>query len=223
MLTYNNSVLTFGSNHVWLKPPSAPTPDPYNPLGLPAYTMRFQFSQSGFDPRNYVTGGTWAQVSVSPNVWDWTYENTNWSYKLSQLVDGEYVYTYVDVLGANTTGVTSMRGLFYGNAYEDIGTMLRSVVLFDTSAVTNMTGMFRYCYRLQSIPLYPTNSVTNMDYAFADCKRVESGSLALYNQASSQSTPPTTYANCFKNCGTYTVTGAAELTNIPSSWGGTGA
>jgi hypothetical protein len=58
---------------------------------------------------------------------------------------------------------------------------------------------------------------------FNDCLNVQSGALALYQQASTQTTPPSEYYNTFYNCGSNTTTGAAELAQIPSSWGGTGA
>jgi hypothetical protein len=56
---------------------------------------------------------------------------------------------------------------------------------------------------------------------FAYNHNVESGALALYQQAGSQATPPSSYSNCFAGCGRDTVTGAAELAQIPTDWGGT--
>jgi hypothetical protein len=58
---------------------------------------------------------------------------------------------------------------------------------------------------------------------FIDCTNVQSGALALYQQMSTQTTQPTVYGDCFTNCGSNTTTGAAELAQIPASWGGTGA
>ena len=43
----------------------------------------------------------------------------------------------------------------------------------------------------------------------------------MYQQMSTQATPPTSYTDTFKNCGRDTTTGAAELAQIPESWGGT--
>lgn len=98
---------------------------------------------------------------------------------------------------------------------------LLEVLGANTTGVTNMTSMFRNCSSLTNVPLFDTNSATNMSYMFKDCTAVQSGALALYQQASSQSTPPTTYTGCFTNCGVNTTTGAAELAQIPTSWGGT--
>lgn len=124
---------------------------------------------------------------------------------------------------------------------------LNSVPLFDFSSLTSASGMFQYCYSLINIPLFNTENVTNMAYMFSTClsvskipllnttkatamhymfdgcKNVTQGALALYQQAANQTTPPTSHSYTFRNCGSNTVSGAAELAQIPSSWGGTAA
>lgn len=141
---------------------------------------------------------------------------------------------------SNTSSVTNMRSMFY------LCSSLTTVQLFDTSSVTNMRGMFEECTSLTSVPLFDTSSVTNMEdmfngdssitsiplfntsnvtdirQAFYNCVNVESGALALYQQASSKTSVPSHNAT-FYHCGSNTTTGAAELAQIPSSWGGTGA
>ena len=117
----------------------------------------------------------------------------------------------------DTSSVTDMGYMFYGC------TSLTSVPLFDTSAVTNMVNMFRDCTSLTSIPLLDTSSVKYMYQTFSNCFKVEGGALALYQQAATQITPPTNHNNTFTNCGKDTETGAAELAQIPTSWGGTAA
>jgi len=57
-----------------------------------------------------------------------------------------------------------------------------------------------------------------MAKTFYGCVNVESGALALYQQASTQTNPPTNNYQTFTNCGSNTVTGVAELAQIPSSW-----
>ena len=186
----------------WMKQPV----DPYNPLGLPPFTIRCKFTE-GFTPTfNY---GTKTQVSSSPNIWDLTYENTDWELLFSNQSD------LIEVIGANTTGVTNMQVMF-----QDCWS-LTTVSLFDTSNVTNMFGMFSSCNTLTSVPLFDTSNVRNMSYMFTNCYEVQSGALALYQQASSQYVPPSSHTRTFTNCGTYTTTGAAELAQIPSDWGGT--
>jgi surface protein len=117
----------------------------------------------------------------------------------------------------NTSKVTSMEGML---AYCS---NLTTVPLFDTSNVTTMAGMLDHCSKLESIPLFDTSKVTNMDRMCADCTEVRSGALALYQQASSQATPPTIHTQTFSSCGSDTSEGKTELYQIPSSWGGWGS
>lgn len=91
----------------------------------------------------------------------------------------------------------------------------------DISSCTLANSMFYNCTALTSVPLYATDSITNCSNMFSGCTAVESGALALYQQMSTQATPPTNYTGCFTNCGAGTTTGAAELAQIPTSWGGT--
>jgi len=57
-----------------------------------------------------------------------------------------------------------------------------------------------------------------MGFMFCSCIKVQSGALALYQQASSQTTPPTKHSKTFYLCGFDTTEGAAELEQIPSDW-----
>lgn len=91
-----------------------------------------------------------------------------------------------------------------------------------TSPLTNMRLMFWNCGGITSIPLYVTEFVTDMYRAFGYCTNVRSGALALYQQASSQATPPSNHSDAFLGCGMDDPEGAAELAQIPASWGGTG-
>ena len=111
----------------------------------------------------------------------------------------------------NTSNVTAMAYMF---AYSSVTT----IPLFDTSNVSAMQNMFFTCGSLTTVPLLDTSSVTNMDNMFDGCTYVESGALALYQQASTQTNPPTNHTNTFRDCGSNTTTGAAELAQIPSGW-----
>jgi len=57
-----------------------------------------------------------------------------------------------------------------------------------------------------------------MKSMFLNCKNVQYGALALYQQASTQTTPPSSHAKAFFNCGVSSQTGSAELAQIPSDW-----
>ena len=105
-----------------------------------------------------------------------------------------------------------------GSMFDQDCSSLSSVPLFDTSKVTNMHWMFANCTSLTSIPLFDTSKAVSMGGMFSNCLNVQSGALAVYQQASTQPTPPTDYAGCFMNCGINTETGSAELAQIPSDW-----
>ena len=202
MITYNNSILKVGGN--WLVP--SPAPDPYNPLGLPPYTIRVR-CPAGREPITHYIGlgnPTSVQVSADPNVWDVTLESTDWS----DLFTSEAI---VEVLGANTANVENMSRMF------EYCSALTTLCLFDTSSVESFYLAFASS-NITVIPLYPTDSLVDASQAFSSCYNVETGALALYQQMSTQDNPPTYHDNCFTDCGSSTVTGAAELEQIPADW-----
>lgn len=202
------SEVYLGSNKIFANTPV----DPYNPLGLPQYTVRAKLS-SGVTPSisPYYTSSVTLVDSVN-NIWDLYLMQTSWNFDSSffsvfDIPRGEVL----EILGANTTGVTNM----YKFCYYEEG--LTSVVPFDISSVTDARYMFGYCVRLTSVPSFnPSSSLTNVNYMFRNCLAVESGALAMYNKLSALNISSHTYT--FYRCGRDTVTGAAELAQIPSDW-----
>lgn len=113
----------------------------------------------------------------------------------------------------DTSNVTFINFMFSGC------TSLTTVPLFDTSSAIEMYNMFAGCTSLTTVPLFDTSACNDsMDRMFYNCTNVESGALALYNQASSQTTPPSNHGYAFRYCGSNTTTGRAELAQIPSGW-----
>ena len=51
---------------------------------------------------------------------------------------------------------------------------LKSVPLFNTSLVLNMSSMFNTCTSLQSVPLFNTAAATNMSSMFQNCVSLQS-------------------------------------------------
>lgn len=95
--TYNDKVLKNVATDKWLK-----KYDPYNPLGLPANTIRVKFT-SGYTPD---MGDSQTLVDSTNNVWDIYKESNNWSnlfFTISNLKE---------ILGANATNVTNMDNMF---------------------------------------------------------------------------------------------------------------
>lgn len=214
-------------------------------INLPcaANTLRFEFSKMDYDPAvaGVGSGGTWKKVNAKfNNVWDWTMSGTTFASSFENaFTDSDNI---VSVIAAgDTSTITSTYRMFYGC------TSLNSVSLFDTSSVTSMEVMFRGCTSLTSIPLFNTSSVTNMFYTFAGCTsltliplfntssvtnmnnmfngcvNVKGGALALYQQASTQATPPSSHSSTFANCGIADIDGYCELCKVPVAWGGTQA
>ena len=251
-LAYSADTLVYNNECELLWPEDT---DPYNPLNLPANTVRVRTSDGAVPKKSSsTTYETATLVEGTSDVYDVYKSGTDFTFLL---VDSGNI---VEVLGANTTGITNMTGmfnfctsletvaLFDTSSVTDMHTMfnycslLKSVPLFDTSSVTAMQFMFYNCTSLTSVPLFDTSSVTNIEYMFnncsslttvllfntssvvfmagmfENCKNVQSGALALYQQTSTQANPPSKHTGTFKNCGSNTTTGAAELAQIPSDW-----
>lgn len=284
-----------------------PGVDPYNPLGLPQYTIRARFSST---PTATANGGFSGSIThVSDDIYD--IQTSNWDSLFAPAIlfgGGQISPKPVEVLGCNSTGVTSMYKTFYGCPFSSIPLMdtgsvtnmqetfylcenltsvplfntgnvtsmqemfgrctaLTSVPLFNTSNVTNFSSMLYKCTALTSAPSFNTSSATNMDYMFygtrlttapvlstgsvtsfnymfrgcasltsvpqynmasatstsymfENCRSVSSGALSLYNSVSQQASPPSNHTGMFKNCGSNTTNGLAELRQIPGDWGG---
>ena len=111
----------------------------------------------------------------------------------------------------DTSNATDLDGLF-------THTPITSMPDLDTSNATDMSDMFSYCSELTSIKLYNTSKVTNVEAMFDHCTKVSSGALAFYQQLATQASPPTSHKWTFRECGSDTVTGSAELAQIPADW-----
>ena len=277
MIKFGDAVLKDGNK--WLT--DQLPPDPYNPLNLPPNTVRVRTSD-GEPPiireGNQAAYETATLVEGTSDVYDVYKSGRSFAYLLDSSTN------VIEVLGANTTGITDMHYMFYRCAITSLPlfdtsrvtsmecmvgscTSLTTVPLFDTSMVTHMNTMFRgctslttvplfdtssvkymdhmfqRCSSLTTVPLFDTSSVTTMHYMFEDCSsltyiplfntsnvklyiqrmfyrcyNVESGALALYQQVSAQDTSMLNHSATFYNCGVNTVTGAAELAQIPSGW-----
>lgn len=171
--------------------------------------------------------------------------------KASKLTEIVWYYIPPENYSLNFSGCELLKSvpLFDTRGYRSINfggcSSLESVPLFDTSSMVSLQGCFKECYNLKSIPNFDTRNVTNfdsfayschdltdvplldtssatdVDSMFKDCWNIERGSLALYTQMANQTTPPASHSSTFLRCGRDTVTGSAELAQIPTSWGGT--
>lgn len=208
-------------------------------LPCAAKTLRFEFSKMDYDPTVAGVGsnGTWKKlVAKFHNVWDWTRSSNDWFNSFNAAFQDND--NKVDVIAAgDLSTITSMRQFFFNSpsvvsipslntssvtnfSYAFYKTSLKEIPAIDTSNATDLSNFIREILTIKSIPLFDTGKVTNVQNMCYGDFNVEEGALALYEQMSTQTTPPSTTANCFKDCGKNTETGTAELAQIPQSWGG---
>lgn len=158
MLKFGDTYLNFGGTYLtgWV--------DTYNPLKLPPNTVRVR-TNDGKVPYKMDSDTRYETATLVPgtnDVYDVYKSGTDflWLFQNSENI--------VEVLGANTTGITRMDGMFKNCSN------LTTVPLFDTSKVTFMAGMFSYCRSLTSIPLFDTSNVTNVNEMFDHCSSLKS-------------------------------------------------
>ena len=75
---------------------------------------------------------------------------------------------------------------------------------------------------LTEIPDFDFRSATDVVFAFRNLKNVDTGILSTYNKLAALGDQIVYNSDAFYNCGILTEQGAAELAQIPQSWGGTG-
>lgn len=213
MLSFGNIILTTGTG-AWLETSASPGPTP-----APQYSLRFKFSDLSYNPLvaypigsstvwspdYWKAGCSWTQISADPNIWEYRREPDHmsgdlwdanaWNEEFLNKFD-DYEHNRVEVLGGNTTGITSMNAMLAQNPG------LVRVALFDTSAVYDMQqmlmglpvtgtdthishlvevpnfdftsclvtqGMFWGCEELETVPAFDLKGVCDANSMFADC------------------------------------------------------
>ena len=112
--------------------------------------------------------------------------------------------------------------------------LLREIPAMDTHNVLYLTGFASNCIRLERIPTLNVGKVGSegdldantqnpmgaAESAFGSCTAVSGGILSMYNALSSNNhlTSALSHHETFGACGIDTVSGAAELAQIPAGW-----
>lgn len=191
MLVLNRNILTIGGNRLEggpLTPPGPPV-DPYNPLGLPPNTVRVRTSDGNAPVKgSNATYETATLVTGTSDTYDVYKSGTDFTKFLNKSSN------VVEILGANTTGITNMYLMF--SRCES----LQSVPLFDTSSVTNMVGMFQQCSYLTKVPIFDTSNVTTINSMFYNCNGLIT--IPLFNTSN-------------VTIMSYALYGCSSLTSIP--------
>ena len=179
-IMFNGVEATLYHNGIKIWPEEGP--EPYNPLNLPPNTVRVRTNDGAVPkkspPTKYETA---TLVEGTTDVYDVYKSGTDFTFLFCDSTN------VVEVLGANTTGITNMTGMF------NFCTSLETVALFDTSSVTDMRTLFNRCASLTSVPLFDTSSVTNMSNMFYDCNSLTS--VPLFSTSS-----VTDVEYMFQNC-----------------------
>ena len=181
MIKFGNTYLKFGNDFIT---------DVYdtNPLRLPWHTIRIKYAR-GFVPTE---GDTQTLVDAQNNIWDLYIESNDWG----GLYDINY-YLYptsshhqvLEVLGANSEGITGMNSMFQGCE------SLSSVALFDTSNVSAMGWTFWNNLTLTAIPPFNTSKVTTLPNTFTNCRSITSfPNIDTFNVSAMGGT----FAGCYK-------------------------
>ena len=139
-------------------------------------TLRFAFSQPGYNPTGVTSKGTWTQVEHPyMNVWDWTCTDTSWA----------------TAFGGGGIGKP---GKFAD--YEHNKVMV--IDSGDTSVVTDFSRFFQNCYAITSICPIDTRTATTVYCMFSHCENCENfPDMILSNISESQGTIGT-YQSCYK-------------------------
>ena len=195
---------------------------------MPAATVVFEFGSASYNPKTalpgpYSSGDSyiWRQLSASPNRWmcqDTSPYDTSFARKFysgSMSSDLFVGAGGVDIIWIDFTGKTAPIYMFAETSVKSMGRW------YNTSASTAASHMFERTL-ITAIPSAipaPTNEWSDVSYMFNGCTAVASGIIAYYNKlVAAKGTNRWATTACFRDCGSGTTTGAAELAQIPSSW-----
>lgn len=210
-LAYNNNLLRMGNMaFAMLTPPS-----PY---------LVFEFSESDFVPTtsllnsNYRNISTWSRVSSSPNRWKLTVNNFVDYYSGQTHIGIGLGFLFID--SYNQTGNLTPEYLG-GGTCKLIGSGNLNIVDPYGNTCETMDRMFQNCTGLTEFSTLQCSNVVNVGGMFNNCYNVTEGALAQYTWFNTYGINITNHSGTFSNCGSVTQTGAAELAQIPTGWGGT--
>ena len=195
----------------------------------------FEFTASGFvptadpspnhgnpQPNSYAIGytsrcGAWTQVSSSPNRWKW--EGWDYSY-----IDGVYGIPWAFAFQESGTGtlfsqLTSAN--LGGGTCRIIDCGGFNYVDSDNHTCQSMDRCFGPATALtEFVTMQTPSTLVNVNSVFSGATNVVDGALDQYTYWSTYNTNISNHSATFKNCGSNSQTGLAELNQIPVGWGG---
>lgn len=215
----------------------------YQALKLPVKTFRFKFSDTSFNPSTTLASSnlTWTAANASKGLWDATSIITG-STPYRELFRNLLTTTNMgsvrcELIGANASDAIDATNMLRScSALTKIGKIdlsnvtttnfmcsdcnnLISFSNMNLDSLSAANGMFYNCRYLQKVPdLGQLPNIYTVQSMFGNCRHVETGTLAMYNILSARITTASNYRLCFTSCGADTVSGKAELAQIPSGW-----
>lgn len=194
---------------------SSTPPGPYVPTK--PYLI-FQFSNPTYEPNSTLQQkGTWTKTSnTSANEWYWEY-----SYHFSS-ASGDTLYGWAFAFSSSAStpvGALTPSNLGANNTCSIVG--YGNLTGHDSHSLETMDRMFANCTSLVSIvPIQTPNTLLNVSDCFSGCTEMIVGALDQYTYWSTYNTGISNHSGTFTDAGANTVTGLAELDQIPTGWGG---
>lgn len=210
-LTFNGSSVKYNG---WSGYTAYEVPKPY---------FVFEFSKADFVPTNVLFNssysGTWTQVSSSPNRWKLTLDS------FAHVTQSQLDYgTGLPFLFANHRASTQDGYLIPSNlgggTCKLIGSGNLNIIDSVGQTCETMDRMFINCTGLTYITPLHCSNVQNVGGMFQGCTEVTTGAYGQYMLFHIYGINITNHSGVFTNCGSNTVTGLAELNQIPFGWGG---
>lgn len=180
--------------------------------------LRFEFTASNFEPTNSLLTSeaygncVWVKVMAPTNQWDLVVKRGYYMASQSQLG-----YGLPFLFGGDTAGTGRLKTSNLGG-----GTckLIRAAHFDYNSDIQSFDRMFANCTGITSIVPIQNPYLTNVGGMYTNCGNIESGALDQYNWFNTYGVNINNHSSTFTNCGANTVTGLAELDQIPVGWGG---
>lgn len=238
MLKFGNDIIKYDNNWLNEEEPIEPLPPITGNV-----TIRVQFTDKNYDfgaDNTYTDRFIVTKVASNPNVWDVTLQPDPWlDYPWSDLFSPANYYP--DSSRVNLTNLNGLfdvidcspnlraaniNYLFYNN------TKLRSCIGLPLQNLYPYQGglcyMFAGCTNLIELPNFDYANIyssqgeslleEDIQYLYDGCVNVQSGILREYNKLSALFPNYSDNKHPFRNCGSNTITGSAELAQIPNDW-----
>lgn len=140
------------------------------------YTIRFSFSDFTYDPTKDNKGevGVWNKMSTTfSNVWDWTYENTDWSYAFGTTgwnVESSKCFqdpnNLVKIIATNTKDVVN-----FGRCFQACWS-ITEIWTMNFDSAENVRNLFSGCTSLKYIPSFYFPVATDIKCLFQRCDSI---------------------------------------------------